>query len=188
MPLLDFNDKAVWDSLYRCQPEGQVLHFERAAKSALLGNDHWELLKALDLKAGQSIVIVGGAFGWVAEDWIEAGYGPITVVDNSTYIHVRKAAHARVPIATELPTGPKADWLITEDVLPGLADNEIGQFLAPLRSRAKTVAHWVTVGLRRYDNPNVWAGDARLNWKTLADWKTLVAPDYVVQRGTATVL
>jgi len=88
------------------------------------------------------------------------------------------------------------DWAISEDVLPCLTgvgstpggNNEIVPFVQSLRALADNVAHWVTTGVRRFDNPNVWVGDSRLNWKTLEEWKAWVTPDYIVQRNGGSIL
>jgi hypothetical protein len=199
MPLVDFDDPAVWDSLYRCwSPDGTtLLHFERGAKERILGNDHWLLRDALNLQPGQSIGLIGAGYGWVAEDWAADGLGPIVAVDTSTYIQSNKTLHATVTILDEdgtsnpsrgrirqalgLSGNRKADWGITEDILPGMTDAECLTLAGHMRNLATTVVHWVSALKARNQDP-------RLNWKTLEDWKALMTPDLVVQRGTNRVL
>jgi hypothetical protein len=79
--------------------------------------------------------------------------------------------------AAGIPNNGRFAWAVTEDVLPVLNDNECVQLSSGLRNFADNVGHWVTVG-----------AVAPMNAKTLQQWKTLVNPDKVVQRGTATVL
>jgi hypothetical protein len=165
------------------------------------------------LQVGQRIALIGCGFGWEAERFIELGYGPaadgtangkVLAVDTSTWIQANKNGNAAVPILdadVNAATGRRTirqqfgsnnaevHWIISMDVLPILTgtgptpggNNEIVPFCQNLRSLASTgVAHWVSIGTA--------SGDTRLNWKTLAEWKAWVTPDFVVQRGTATVL
>lgn len=192
MPLVNSNDVAVWDSLYRCEMEnGRVVHYAREAKQQYIGNDHWALRDALGLRAGQRIALIGAGFGWIAEDWAAVGLGPIVAVDTSTWIQANKAQQATFTIlnadtatnsgrnavrsALGLSGNQRADWAITEDVLPVLTDAECVQVGTALRNLAANVAHWVSVA--------TGSGDARLNWKDLASWKALMTPDRVVKRG-----
>jgi len=203
-------------SLYRCEIGGATVGFARAARQQYYGNDVDALIAALvtkGLTVGQRIVLIGAGFGWAAERFNELGYGPIAdgtasgklcSVDTSTFIQANKASNAAVPIINadvNAATGRRTmrqqfgsnsavvDWVISEDVLPILTgvgptpggNNEVVPFCQNLRSLASVgVAHWVSVGTA--------SGDARLNWKTLAEWKAWVTPDFVIQRGTATVL
>lgn len=203
MPLMDSNLQSTWEELYHCpMDDGTIAYFERRARYRILGNDHWALKNALNLQPGQTIVLVGGAFGWVAEEWISAGLGPIAVIDTSTWIQSNKAMHATVEIMNEdgatsasrgrirqalgLTGAQQADWAISEDVIPLLSDAEVPDFIMRLRVIGTTVAHWVSVG--QPADGGGWAGNPKLNWKTLEDWKALVTPDLVVQRGTDRVL
>lgn len=199
MPLVDTDLEQTWNELY-------TGGFIRANKEAILGSrglppgqgDHWRLAKALNLQPGQSIVIMGAGFGWVAEDWVAGGLGQISCVDNSAYIHSNKNEHAVVPLHNEngqtqasrarirqtlnLQGQVRADWCISEDVLPVLSDAEASQFIASMRLIGATAAHWVSISV------NPANSDPRLNWKTLEQWKAIVAPDLVVERGTERVL
>ncbi len=207
MPLVDSNLAATWDSLYRCQIGDQTVHYSRAAKEQYYGNDVDTLIAALESKGlvqGQRIALVGCGFGWMAERFNELGYGPIAngtsagrivSVDTSTWIQANKAANAVVPILNSDingATGRRAlkaalgsnnqiiDWSISEDVLPVLTDLECAPFASALRQLSTNVAHWVSVG--------TVSVDPRLNWKTLEQWKALMSPDFVVQRGLSMVL
>lgn len=204
MPLVDSNQAALWDggatSLYRqYRADGSgPFGYERSCKDRILGNDHWLLKQALDLQPGQSIGLIGAGFGWVAEDWFASGLSPIVAVDTSAWIQANKTQHATVTILNEdggsnpsrgrirqalgLTGNNRATWCISEDVLPILSDAEAAQLASNMRLVGANVAHWVSVLAPGGDQ------DARLNWKTLEQWKALVTPDLVVQRGTARVL
>lgn len=192
MPLVTFDSRKDWEALYRVpMDDGTTAGFERRARERILGRDHWALMTALDVRAGQTVLIVGGGFGWVAEDWNNAGVR-CTVVDPSPWIQRNKHHHARVPILCEdlLSSASRLrvcdfaevdefDHIISEDVMPCLADEECLTLAKYMRRFAVDgrASHWVTP-------------DARppLNGKTLEQWKTLLTPDKVVQRGTAVVL
>lgn len=224
MPLIDSNLASVWDgganSLYRCAvdgaPNAAPVGYIRSVKQQYLGRDPDLLIAALvanGLQQGQRIALIGAGFGWVAERFIELGYGPmadgtangkVCSVDTSTWIQDNKSGNANVTIVNadvNAATGRRTirqqfgsnnaevHWIVSEDILPLLSgsgptpsgNNEIVPFCQNLRSLASTgVAHWVSVGSA--------SGDARLNWKTLAEWKAWVAPDLVIQRQGGAVL
>lgn len=191
MPALDFAEEAVWNSLYSCEIGGRICHFERAAKDAYFGRDHYALRDALGVRSGQSVVLIGAAFGWVAEDWIDAGCN-VTAVDTSPWIHARKTIEARIPIlnadcttavgraAIVAAAGATIDWIISEDVMPVLSDAACIQLATSMRLLSINVAHWVSCVTA--------STDRELNRKTLAQWKALVPLDRVVRRGTNQVM
>lgn len=209
MPLVDSNDVAMWDggptSLYRALHNGQRVGFTRETMWNFYGdpnepgNSPDRLRMALNLQPGQSIILVGAGFGWMAEKWQEAGLGPIVAIDSSTWIQANKAQHARVQVHNEdasdnlsrgrikqllgLQGNERAAFAISEDIVAGLSDQEAQVLAVRLRLLGTTTVHWITTGRRRFDDPNTWAGDQRLNWKTLEDWKVLLAPDLVVGRN-----
>lgn len=217
MPLVDPNDPALWDggpsSLYRCEIEGQVHGFSRVAGFQYYGSDLDRLIDALEthgLVRGQRIAIIGCGFAWSSERLDVLGFGPpadnttagrVVSTDTSTWIHNNKTGNAqhvimnadvnteagRQALHTAL-AGQEIDWAISEDVMPILSDPEAQTLSVSMRLLAQNVAHWITVGTRKFDDQNVWTGDARLNWKTIADWKALMMPDLVVRRGTSEVL
>lgn len=211
MPLIDSNNAALWDggsqSLYRAQPYGTPLGYVRDAAWCYLGDDPEKLITALEwsgLLKTHRLVLLGAGFGWVAERFVAKGYGPLAdgtangkllSVDTSTYIQANKTSNAAVQVLdadVNAATGRRTirqqfgsnnatvDWVVTEDVLPILSDAECGVLASSLRGLATNVAHWVSTVTA--------SSDPRLNWKTLQQWKTLMTPDLVIQRGTATVL
>src|SRR4051812_11251741 len=129
------DDPATWDSLYICQIDGRTAHFERAARQQIIGADHMSLKHALDIRAGQHIALIGAGFGWIAEEWIAQDITAVAV-DTSKWIHANKDVHAAVPVydadcRTEVgrdiimnALGSCPDWVISEDVLPMLCDQD----------------------------------------------------------------
>src|SRR5262245_38195295 len=205
MPLVDANDPNVWLQLYQSGVYG--CSYDRIAKYDFLGQDHYALRDALVARGMQktnNIVLIGGAFGWVAEDWIADGFVNTKITDISSAIHGRKGQssleghpQASVEIINEdgitVPsrrrikqafgsTDAIIHWAITEDLAGFFSDAECLNFAPSFRQLATKVAHWISVGTRRNDSPEKWAGDPRLNWKTIQDWKTLLTPDLVIQR------
>lgn len=222
MPLVDSNLASMWDGSegcpYRVPINGLYFGYVRAAAEFLLGNDPAGLMAALETKGlqkSQRIVFLGGGFGWVAEKFIAAGYGPaadgtangkVAVVDTSTWIQNNKNANAQLSVVNadvNAAAGRRTirqqfgsntatvDWVISEDVLPCLigtgsvpaGNNEIVPFCQSLRSLATNVAHWISCGIRVFNDPTQWAGDPRYNWKTLEEWKAWTSPDWVVARN-----
>ena len=82
--------------------------------------------------------------------------------------------------ALGLGTTDSVDWVVTESVLESLNDTEAGKSAAESNSLGTDVAHLVYT---------LQAGQlAGFNWKTLADWKTLIPGDTFIEAGTYRVL
>lgn len=138
--------------------------------------------------------------------------GKVCNVETSTWIHSNKSGNSTTNIINadvNAATGRRiirqefgsnnaeVHWTVSEDVLPVLigdgsapgGNNEIVPFCQSLRALASVgVAHWITTGTRVWNDPTQWAGDPRLNWKTLEDWKAWCSPDWVIQRSGGAVL
>ena len=235
MPLVDPDDTSLWDggpnSLYqhpvytKNADGGWTVSghrgFERielpGGGLVYVGPDGKKLIAALEsigLIKGQRILLLGAGFGWIAEEFVMAGYGPmadgtgngrICALETSAWVHANKNVHARVAIINadvSVATGrnsirasfnltgtAKADWCITEDVLPILVGqgaspngpNEVQPLCQSCRQMAVNIAHMVTP---RHGS----AQDPRLNWKSMEEWKAWVSPDYVIRRGSTEVL
>jgi 23S rRNA U2552 (ribose-2'-O)-methylase RlmE/FtsJ len=188
--LLDPNQASFWETLYSCEINGEIHHFDRAAKQSIMGNDGEKLRQALVIQSRQNVVLIGAAFGWIAEDWVKLGIN-VVAVDTSTWIHANLEGNAVVPIInadcrTEpgreailnaLNTVP--DFVISEDVLPVLTDDDCNTLALGMRALGGKTAHWITTGT---------SGDVDLNWKTQEQWKQMFAGDLIIQRGTSVVI
>ena len=201
------------NSLYRTDLDGVIHGFDREAGLRYYGADFDGLVNALKpygFLPGQRIVMVGCAFGWSLERLDILGYGPVmngyittrlVGTDTSTWIHANKTGNSNVGFLNA-DINTKAgrseiqrafqdervtiDWAISEDILPILSDEEAEELGISMGRLAHNVAHWITVGTRRFDDPLAWAGDPRLNWKTLEGWRNVMSPaDILVKRGTS---
>lgn len=227
MPLVDSNDPSLWDggpnSLYQAQPFGTIIGYQRQVMSSgglcYIGDDAKLLIQALvalGMTAGQRIALVGAGFGWVAEEFLAQGFGPIAdgttngrlaATDTSTWIQNNKNSNAVVNIlnadvnastgrnaiksAFGLKGNVKIDWIVTEDVLPlliGTGPTPAGNNeIQPFSSACRQLATKVAHWVTpRYGDGS--AQDTRLNWKSLSEWKAWVTPDFVIQRGATTTL
>lgn len=220
MPLVDSNQSSLWDggatSLYRAW-DGRNGHlgYQRSEAWRYIGNDAKSLIAALEsvgMTTGQRIALVGAGFGWVAEEFIAQGYGPmadgtangkVCAIDTSTWIQSNKNGNATVNIVNadvNASTGRRAirqqfgsnnaviDWAISEDVLPilsGTGPTPGGtNEIVPFAQTLRSLA----TNVAHWVSVGSASGDTRLNWKTLEEWKAWVTPDFVIQRGTSNVL
>jgi len=187
MPRADSHQNEVWDSLYRAYVGGEEVHYDRRAMETFIGRDPERLIEVLvpyGLLPEHRIALIGSAFGWVGEQFIELGYPLVTCIDTSTWVHDNKAVHAILPIENVDISIPQSrstlgsfDWAISEDVLPILTDEEAAELSLSMRALAPNVVHWLQALIPGGDQ------DARLNWKSGEDWKAIVAPDLVVVRN-----
>lgn len=101
MPRVDWNGKAAWDQYYRKGAEGLwghpntrpevKLHYHKAVREVRIG----QRAAALGLHFGPAaynkrILIVGGAFGWLAEALLTEGFLTVGVTDTSSYVQAEK--------------------------------------------------------------------------------------------------
>ncbi len=128
----------------------------------------------------------------MAEEWTAFGIS-CACLDTSTYIQGNKVGNANLTInnidisTNQGRTAARAllgtvDWVITEDVLPMLSDAEctaLGTRARSVNANVK-VAHWVSPS-----TPSGVESVPTMNWKTLAQWKTLMSPDTIVARGAS---
>lgn len=167
MPLVDFDDPATWGWLYGYP-------FDIKHDHLLYGEDTDRLIKALALPKGTRVAVIGAGLGFGVKKMIEAGLDAVGF-DTSAYL-ARKPSHVPIDKRNVLTDDiGRFDVVVTEDLLAALSDDEALALSRACRRCAPKVAHWVSVGTAR--------GDTRLNWKTLAEWERLVAPDIVIQRN-----
>lgn len=92
-----------------------------------------------------------------------------------------------VSSAAGLKGTKKFAYIITEDVLPCLTDNEITTALSVLRGKGDVLGHIITAidsnGVRQADGSVVYASGkggllqiADFNWKTPEEWRAIIGP------------
>lgn len=161
----------------------------RANKSAIWYNDQYRIRSELGIQPNESILLVGAGFGWLAEDWIADGYGPICAVDTSNWIQSRKSQESNIEIYSlnvtnladqntiknllGITPGNKITWCITEDILVCNTDDDCLQISESLRNIGNNVVHISS-------SPSVTLPDH--NWKTITEWENFLYPDKIVRR------
>ncbi len=108
MPVQDWNLKATFDGAYTLHGEDHrphtrdwvKLHYHREVIRPFIQAQVTGLIAALTLETTQSIVIVGGAFGWSVEELLSRDWKlkDIAVTDTSTYVQDSKGGTEEVEI------------------------------------------------------------------------------------------
>jgi hypothetical protein len=192
MTHFNYDTQETWDALYNppfVRENRELIFGEGMRDTHILRIE----LEKLGMKNTDSILFVGGAYGWTAEAWMQHGYNQVAVCDISSYIQSNKSNNAVLDILNESSmteisrTNVKSylgvstiEWIITEDIIVGLTDSDVSMLSTELRKYGGTVVHWTT-GLA----PNNPYG---LNLKAIENWKTLLAPDLIVERGTSRII
>lgn len=160
---------------------------------------HFLLRTAFPFQPGETILLVGAGFGWIAEDFISNGLGPVCAVDTSAWIQAEKSQHSVIEIYNYDVTNvtdqesikqvlgvtgsSKIDWCITEDFFTGMSDSECLTIAQSLRDIGNQVIHYIS------PSPGTVSGVlANRNWKTGAAWKQLLTPDLVLMGRSNLVL
>lgn len=194
MPIIDYNSESAFShpTVY-----GAIGGYNSANKGFLwLAMRHAEFLPKLDIKPGDTILMIGVGFGWIAENWIEQGLGPICAIDTSRWIQSAKSQHATIEIhdfdVTDYSTHEqikqilglqpqdKIDWCITEDFFTEITDQECIDISLALRTIGNNVIHYITPKLSE-DLLQIPEIGIR-NYKTESEWNTLLSPDKIVIR------
>lgn len=184
MSIADYHQEDIFNhpANYGIFPKG----YTRANKFLIWDHDHYFARDAFGIKPGESIVLIGAGFGWVAEDWIREGLGPICAVDTSQWIQSRKDIESQIPIYPYNVNdtsdrklimqiiGGDIDWCITEDMISCLSDSECITLCANLRKIGSRVAHIVSATTDRLPQHN---------YKTKEEWINFLSPDLVFVRG-----
>jgi len=138
---------------------------------------------------GQALLVAGCGYGYLVDEARTAGYNAWGVDASAWALGQSPVAafvrQADVLVASQLDAAanaaglhgnpPRWDLLLTEDLLTCMSDAEISTALGLLRARCRAnLAHLVTVA-----DPAM-TQDARLNWKTAAQWKAILSPPDVV--------
>jgi hypothetical protein len=195
LPLVDHNNPSVWSASYT----GGYIISNTNLVSGIKGESIL-LRNALGIQPGQRIAMIGGGFGWERDQWIADGFGPVCVVDNSTYIQGNKGSNSNGEILNEDGTTTASrrairvalggtsvtvDWAISMDCFPWFTNAECTDAANAMQSLATNVGHWLTC----VDPANASrTAIPTANWKTLQQWKAMFPNHKCVQRGTDTVL
>lgn len=189
MPIADYNEEYTFNqpANYGVYPGG----YTSANQFLIWGHDHYFARDAFGIKPGESILLVGAGFGWVAQDWLREGLGPICAVDTSRWIQSMKFIEATVPIhpynvndASDRKLimqtiGCDIDWCITEDMMSCLSDEECVILCKNLRQLGRRVAHIISPTTSRLPNHN---------YKTGTQWKKFLEPDLIFARDVCKLL
>jgi cyclopropane fatty-acyl-phospholipid synthase-like methyltransferase len=148
------------------------------------------------------LLVAGCGWGYLVEELLTQGYD-VWGCDASAYAVAKAqevltaAAAARVILAdclvrsqmtalrgtAGLTGNQRFSTAITEDMLPVLTDAEVPTVLTELRRITQlNLFHIITCS----DIPS--ERNPALNWKTQAEWKTLVSPDLTLNTETGVVL
>lgn len=154
-----------------------------------------DALKGRFTPSNQKLAIWGCGFGYLVQYAVTAGYDAYGF-DASSYAITRGKALLPTAIGARLfvrdalvsadVTAAKGDagihgqtrfaLLLTEDMLTCMSDTEITTSVPLLRGICSAnLGHMVTAIEQRGTNP-----DSRINWKTIAEWKAILAPPDVV--------
>jgi hypothetical protein len=216
MPLKTWNDKATFDAAYLLRlDDGSIARYQRDGLFSQTDPRHdyvtpeWSrILAHFAWPTSVNLLVLGCGFGWSVEYLRAQGYTNAWGSDPSTYIQAEKAnTDSRGKVNSTDPTrvrsedpvneranllkntiGQNARWnvIVTERLLSSLTDTEIITYAALLRATnfletGGRIVHIETPTPRR----NV---DSTMNWKTLAEWKTLLPLDSIVRSGGAEIL
>jgi hypothetical protein len=191
MPVVDCNQASYWQTAYTGGYSRANTGLVEASR-----REATQFREVLGVLPGEKVVIVGGGFGFMGEEWVDAGI-QVAVTEISTWINANKGPNARADITLLNESGTTnnsrrniraalgnpttLEWGISEDVLPVLTNAEGTTLASNMRSFCNKVAHLVSIcGPGPTTHP--------CQYKTLEQWKALVTPDLVVQRGSFRVL
>lgn len=189
MSIADYHREDIFNhpANYGIFPKG----YTRANKFLIWDHDHYFARDAFGIKPREGILLVGAGFGWVAEDWIREGLGPICAVDTSQWIQSRKIIESQIPIypydvndvsdqiLIKQTIGCDIEWCITEDMISCLSDEECVILCKNLRQLGRRVAHIISPTTDRLPQHN---------YKTKEEWKTFLYPDAVFLRSECILL
>lgn len=113
MPLVDWNLKATWDAMYSIGAEGldghpntrpEVrLHYHRSAMGGIISRRAAELgIKLGPAQFNKRVLIVGGGFGWLADEMRNEGFNNLLVTDTSAYVQAEKDNTDEVEIRAQI--------------------------------------------------------------------------------------
>lgn len=168
---VDWSTQEAWDAVYQIRDRtgagntpGAYLGYSRDAMVSLVDPDspnlelfehrRDNLIRDFGMTTGESILIAGGAFGYLCEAFLDLGFTRCYTLDDSAYItglpgetradvltrfievdmttgfpQLRGAIRAVTREVEGNPGYSQFDWVITEDVLTSYATNEVDPVL-----------------------------------------------------------
>lgn len=190
---IDYNQKSSYDEAGYSMFGGYLSVNKETIWQAA---KHQDLLPKLNIVPGESILIIGAGFGWIAEKWISRGLGPICAVDTSQWIQAEKSQNATIEIYNfditdysthdqikqilGLQSSDKIDWCITEDFFTEIPDQDCLSISEALRSIGKNIVHYITK--KPEDDLLSYPQFAMRNYKTEVEWNTFLLSDRIIIR------
>jgi hypothetical protein len=185
MPLVDYNLKSTFDVAYNDSGG-----YSRDTRPVILRDAPLRLAQVLHMQPGEPILIVGAGYGWIAEEWLDMGLGPICPVDTSEWIQSSKYDSSTIEIYSldvskeadvqrihQLLDTTRIEWVITENVLPVLTDDECETLSRHLHSFCPNIIHYMQTS-KPHTDPQ------KHNWKSADEWKDLLPADRIVDYFT----
>ena len=201
MSLVDYDDPAVWASLYHYWTPGGFAGYERGclANPSVVAMHDTEMAyvsTAIGLNVASSVILVGGGFGWRAEALQRLLPGIVVyIVDTSQYILDNAGTDAVLTVNGNDISRPgdrnrilrdisrDATHVLTEDVLASLSNADCMSFDGVCRTFNVPLCHLVATL-----QPG-GSQDVRLNWKSGEDWRVLLPhqpgggdPQWIISR------
>ncbi len=149
---------------------------------------------------GETVLIVGSAFGYLGEALFAGGITDVYGIDSGSWYWdaanngewatgaKARTANDWIGSGTEqasialLSGAPvKFDWVIDEDAAPAHSDAELPAFIAGLEDRSTgpaRIVHLIT------PVADTGPGDSSQNWKSMTDWKAVAPTHTWVGNGT----
>lgn len=169
-----------------------VAMFAKRAEALVSQNNGFQV------SPGQSVLIVGGGFGYLAEYLInnyQFNTNNLTIIDNSPYIHLNKTTQqTNVAISNSIINidvlasdvltlvrgviggNGRSNWVITDDVISEMQnDTEINAFIAnceSLQGGNGGIVHLTSTLIETATQ------DPSLNWKTIEQWQAYAPSHY----------
>lgn len=204
MPLQDWNLESTWQNAYRLKkasdPNTWAPAYERdCSVYSAAPNTAAQIASALVLLPAHKVGFIGAGYGWIANAVAQLIGCTVAAIDTSQYIQDRKLANADVEIinadvsagsgraqvrqALGITGNSKATYMVTENVITCLTDQECLNLSSFLHDLSDNVVHWTAVP--DLDKQARGLQDLNYNWKTIAEWKALLPNDLFIVCGEA---
>ena len=154
-----------------------------------LFSERWaNLVRDLPIYPAERGLVVGAGFGGLIEEAHDAGFPLWWGIDSSPYIEANRGTEVRgdvVMVADDIRGGGRVRsalrsatgddefaWIVTEDVVPCYPDSELSTLVPLVETLLEPGAPTTNVvHITTLLKPN-GVQDPRMNWKSLADWKS----------------